>query len=183
MIARWIDWCSRNRFLVLTATLALVMAGMGGLYYWWPKMFGFLLHRRLGYLQFWLLFLGGNLMLLPMYLLGLEGMPRRIAQYALHPEWAHLNQAASAFAGVTALSFVVFAVNVVVSWRRPIPAGDDPWGGHTLEWSTSSPPPAHNFTFLPRIRSERPTWDHHHPEAHALPHGSHRARHEHAGSS
>jgi len=66
------------------------------------------------------------------------------------------------------VSFVVFVANVYESWRRPVLAGDNPWDAHTLEWFTTSPPPHHNYTHLPRIRSERPTWDYHHPDRPAV---------------
>ena len=71
------------------------------------------------------------------------------------------------------ISFAFLLVNFVVSWRRPIPAGDNPWDAHTLEWFTTSPPPHHNYTHLPPIRSERPTWDFNHPDAPAIRHGGH----------
>ena len=75
-----------------------------------------------------------------------------------------LNLVSSVGSVVTALGMLVFVANLVVSWRRPVPAADDPWGGYTLEWATTSPPPAHNFDALPPIRSERPVFDLRHPE-------------------
>ena len=63
-------------------------------------------------------------------------------------------------------------MNLWTSWRRPVPAGNNPWDAHTLEWFTTSPPPHHNYTHLPPIRSERPTWDYNHPDAPNLVHGS-----------
>ncbi len=66
---------------------------------------------------------------------------------------------------IIAASFAVLLVNLWVSWRKPVPAGDNPWDAHTLEWFTTSPPPHHNYTHLPPIRSERPTWDYNHPDA------------------
>ena len=65
---------------------------------------------------------------------------------------------------IIGISFAFLLVNFVVSWRKPIPAGDNPWDAHTLEWFTTSPPPHHNYTHLPPIRSERPTWDYNHPD-------------------
>ena len=64
-----------------------------------------------------------------------------------------------------------FLANLVQAWRKPVPAGDNPWDGGALEWFTSSPPPHHNFTHLPPIRSERPTWDYNHPEHRKVEHG------------
>jgi cytochrome c oxidase subunit 1 len=95
-----------------------------------------------------------------MFILGRDGMTRRVADYPADAGWSTLNALASAGAACIALSLLVFAVNVLVSLRRPVPAGDDPWGGHTLEWATRSPPPRHNFADpLPPIRSFQPLLD------------------------
>jgi cytochrome c oxidase subunit 1 len=90
-------------------------------------------------------------------------MPRRVATYSPSLHVTFLNRLSTAGAYLLAVSVLPFFWNLWVSWRHPIPAGDDPWGGHTLEWATTSPPPEHNFTSLPRIRSDRPVWDLHHP--------------------
>ncbi|MGH2572412.1 MAG: cbb3-type cytochrome c oxidase subunit I, partial [Actinomycetota bacterium] len=108
---------------------------------------------------FWLLFAGFNLTFFPMHQVGLRGMQRRIPDYPADVGWTWLNQAATLGSAVMAVAVVVFLWNVVQSIRRREPAGDDPWGGYTLEWITSSPPPEHNFTWLPPIRSERPVFD------------------------
>jgi cytochrome c oxidase subunit 1 len=133
-------------------------------------MFGRMLREGLGKAHFWLLFVGFWLTFLPQYPLGLEGMPRRIAEYSSNGNWQHLNELSTVGAFMIGFSFVFFLVNLVVSWRKPVAAGDNPWDGHALEWFTSSPPPHHNFTHLPPIRSERPTWDYNHPEARTLVH-------------
>jgi cytochrome c oxidase subunit 1 len=73
---------------------------------------------------------------------------------------------------VIGISFVFLLVNLWVSWRKPIPAGDNPWDAHTLEWFATSPPVHHNFEKLPPIRSERPVWDYHHPDARTVHHGN-----------
>jgi cytochrome c oxidase subunit 1 len=97
---------------------------------------------------------------LPMFFLGEDGMPRRVARYSQHPEWATLNRIETAGAGVIALAIIAFLTNVLVSLRHRVAAGDDPWLGHTLEWATSSPPPALNFEHpLPPIRSYAPLLD------------------------
>jgi cytochrome c oxidase subunit 1 len=75
-----------------------------------------------------------------------------------------LNVISTVGAFIIGASFLFFLVNLWVSWRNPIPAGDNPWDGHALEWFTSSPPPHHNYSALPAVRSERPTWDYNHPE-------------------
>ena len=141
-----------------------VFAGFAGFYFWYPKMFGRMLREGLGKAHFWLLFAGFWVTYLPQYLLGLDGMPRRIAVYSPTAGWTTLNVISSIGAFMIGASFLFFLVNLWVSWRSPVPAGSNPWDGHTLEWFTTSPPPHHNYTHLPRIRSERPTWDYNHPE-------------------
>jgi cytochrome c oxidase subunit 1 len=130
-----------------------------GLYYWFPKMFGRMLDEGLGKIQFVLMFIGFNLTFFPMHMLGLAGMPRRIADYSSTAGWNDWNMAATIGGFVIALSILPFIWNVFVSLRNGKVAGDDPWEGNTLEWATSSPPPPYNFDHLPDIRSERPLFD------------------------
>ena len=130
-----------------------------GFYYWFPKMTGRMLREDLGKVQFVLMFIGFNLTFFPMHVLGLQGMPRRIADYASTAGWNELNLAASIGGFTIAASMIPWLLNVAVSLRGGEPAGDDPWGGNTLEWATSSPPPPYNFDRLPEIRSERPLFD------------------------
>ena len=146
------------------------MGAMGGLYYWGPKITGYLLNERIGKTQFWFLFLGAQVFTFPEYILGLWGMPRRVAVYPNHPSWQTLNDVATIGAIMMGISTIIFFVNVVYSWKK-YPAGDNPWDGQTLEWFTTSPPPHHNFYRLPQIRSERPTWDYNHPEHRSAAHG------------
>ena len=137
-------------------------AGFGmfsGLYFWWPKVTGWRLSEAWGRAHFVLLFIGFNILFWPQHVLGLRGMPRRVADYAPNRGLTDLNLLSTAGAFVTALGVLAFLVGVVVAWRRRVPAGDDPWGGYSLEWATSSPPPPHNFHRLPPIRSERPVYD------------------------
>jgi cytochrome c oxidase subunit I len=130
-----------------------------GIYYWFPKMTGRMLSEGLGKVQFVLMFIGFNLTFFPMHVLGLSGMPRRIADYASTAGWNELNLAASIGGFIIASSMIPFLVNVAVSLRGGRIAGDDPWEANTLEWATSSPPPPYNFDHLPEIRSERPLFD------------------------
>jgi len=130
-----------------------------GVYYWFPKVTGVLLRERLGKLHFLLMAIGTNLAFFPMFVLGAEGMTRRIADYPSSSGWQSLNELETVGAGVIALSILAFVVNVVVSLRARQAAGDDPWQGQTLEWATSSPPPRHNFHALPPIRSFAPLLD------------------------
>ena len=135
------------------------------LFYWWPKVYGWRLDERLGKIGFWLTFVGFNVTFMPMFFMGLFGMPRRVYTYAAGGALPTLNAIATAGAYLLFLGGALFVINVVVSARRREPAGDNPWHAYTLEWATSSPPPEHNFTALPPIRSARPLWNVEHPEA------------------
>jgi cytochrome c oxidase subunit I len=128
-----------------------------GVFYWFPKVTGVLLGESLGKLQFALFFVGANLTFFPMMILGYEGMPRRVATYP--SKFTTLNVVASVGGFVIALGVLVFLINLYVSLKRRIPAGDNPFDGPGLEWWTSSPPPRLNFTSLPPIRSYAPLYD------------------------
>jgi cytochrome c oxidase subunit 1 len=136
-----------------------LFAFFAGVYYWFPKVTGRLLSETLGRWHFALLVLGTNLTFFPMFVLGYDGMPRRVADYHAADGFTGLNQLATAGSGVIALAMLVLAWNLWRSARTGEPAGDDPWGGFTLEWATSSPPPRYNHARLPPIRSEAPLLD------------------------
>jgi cytochrome c oxidase subunit 1 len=129
------------------------------IYLWFPKVTGVLLREGLGRVHFWLTIVGLNLTFFPMFFLGQDGMPRRVADYPSSMGWTGLNRLATIGSGVIALSILVFLVNLVVSVTARRAAGPDPWGGHTLEWATDSPPPPHNFRALPPVRSYAPLLD------------------------
>ncbi len=145
-----------------------VFGGFSGIYYWYPKITGRMMHEGLGKTSFWLMFVGFWVTFMPQYLLGLHGMPRRIAEYPSVNGWTGLNQISTAGAYMLFLSVFVMVVNFAISWLHPVPASANPWDAHTLEWATTSPPPHHNFERLPPVRSERPVWDLNHPEHRTL---------------
>jgi cytochrome c oxidase subunit 1 len=142
-----------------------LFALFAALYYWWPKVYGWRLDERLGKLNFWLTFVGFNLTFMPMFFMGLFGMPRRVYTYANAGGLPMLNLVATMGAYLMLLGACVLVANIVISARRREPAGINPWHGYTLEWATTSPPPEHNFDRLPPIRSARPLWDVEHPKA------------------
>jgi cytochrome c oxidase subunit I len=147
---------SHIHYVLFGGTVFGIMAGM---YYWFPKMSGRKLSRKLGLWQFWLQLLGMNLAFFPMHLLGLHGMPRRIADYAPTRGWAMLNTISTIGAFTIGIAMLLFVINVWTTLRRRKDAADDPWQGNTLEWATTSPPPVHNFDRLPPVRSVRPVYD------------------------
>jgi len=136
---------------------------LSGLYYWFPKMSGRLLDERLGRVHFWLTVIGFNLTFFVQHFLGIMGMPRRVYTYPDLPGWGALNLASTVGAFVMGVSVLVFAANLVISFRRGKPAGDNPWDAWTLEWATTSPPPHLNFDRVPPVHGRRPLWDLAHP--------------------
>jgi cytochrome c oxidase subunit I len=147
----------------------VVFAMFAGFYFWWPKMTGRMLDERLGKVHFWLLFIGFHLTFLVQHWVGIEGMPRRYADYLPGDGFTTLNQVSTVGAFLLGASTLPFLYNVYVSRKAPLVNTDDPWGwGRSLEWATSCPPPRHNFVTIPRIRSESPAFDLHHPEVAAI---------------
>jgi cytochrome c oxidase subunit I len=159
-----LDYHAHDSYFVVAHFHYTLFAGslfglFAGIYYWFPKVTGAMLREGLGRIQFALLVVGANLTFFPMFLLGQEGMPRRVADYSPSDGFTGLNRLSTIGAFLIALAIAVFIANLVVSLRRREPAGDDPWGGQSLEWATSSPPPRFNFRRLPPIRSNTPLLD------------------------
>jgi cytochrome c oxidase subunit I len=162
------DWQLHDSYFVVghfhfTLIGGLVFGLFAGIYYWFPKSTGKLLCDKLGRWHFWLFVIGFEMTFVPMHFLGILGMPRRIYTYAPGRGWELWNLVSSLGVIVQAAAIAIFLWNVIDSLRSGEKAGDDPWDGWTLEWSTSSPPPEYNFEKLPVVRSSRPLWDLKHP--------------------
>jgi len=158
-----IDWQLHDSYFVVahfhyTLFGGVMFAVFAGLFYWWPKMFGRTLNERLGKWQFWILFVGFNVTFFPQFLLGLEGMPRRVYTYT-DTGWEGYNLASTVGSYVMGVAILLFVVNVFRTASRGPRVGNDPWQANTLEWYTTSPPPPHNFDDLPPITSARPVYD------------------------
>jgi cytochrome c oxidase subunit 1 len=144
----------------------VVFAMFAGFYFWWPKFTGRMLDDSLGKIHFWTVFIGFQVTFLIQHWLGIKGMPRRYADYLASDGFTLGNTISSVGSFLLGASTLFFLWNVYKTWRTaPLVKVNDPWGwGMSLEWATSCPPPRHNFTELPRIRSERPAFDAAHPE-------------------
>jgi cytochrome c oxidase subunit I+III len=138
---------------------AAVFPLLGGLYYWFPKVTGRMYHERVGQATFWLVFAGTNLTFFPMHISGLLGMPRRVWTYPSGLGWGIENLLSTIGAFLLTAGLVALFANLVVSAFRGAPAGADPFRGGTLEWATTSPPPAYNFAVIPYVTSAYPCWD------------------------
>jgi cytochrome c oxidase subunit I+III len=138
---------------------AAVFPILGGMYFWFPKLTGRMYHEGLGQLSFWMSFAGTLITFFPMHIVGLLGMPRRTYTYPPGLGWTGLNLTESLGAYLLAAGLLLMTANLVVSRFRGAPAGDNPWEAPTLEWATTSPPPAYNFAVIPKITSPYPMWD------------------------
>jgi cytochrome c oxidase subunit 1 len=133
---------------------------LGALHYWFPKLTGRMLSERIGVAAFALFFVGFNLTFFPQHVLGMKGMPRRVYTYPAEMGWGGLNLLVSLGALIMTIGLLVYLYNVIVSLRAGAAAVDNPWAASSLEWATSSPPPAYNFAPSPAVSGREPLWEH-----------------------
>jgi cytochrome c oxidase subunit 1/cytochrome c oxidase subunit I+III len=159
-----VDWQLTDTYFVV-AHIHYVLIGinffgvMAGLYFWFPKFTGRMLDETLGKINFWLTFIGFNVGFFPMHITGLLGMPRRVYTYPAGMGFTIPNLITTIGAFILALAILVFVINVIISLRRGVMAGPNPWDAGTLEWSVPSPPPPYNFAVIPSVASRHPLWE------------------------
>jgi cytochrome c oxidase subunit 1 len=136
-----------------------VLGGFAALYYWFPKLSGRFMGESLGRASFWAIFLGAVVMVVPMQIAGLEGMPADVYKFYEGEGLDLVNLLTSLGTFVFAIGVILTLVNAASSYGRGVGAGPDPWGGTTLEWFIASPPPVHNFDVVPDVRSAEPLTD------------------------
>jgi cytochrome c oxidase subunit 1 len=162
-----IDLQHQDSYFVVAHFHYVLVAGaifglFGGIYFYWPKMFGHILNETIGKIGFWVMVVGVNLTFFPMHFLGAQGMPRRYYTYDAGVGLEMSNMAATIGAFILAIGVAIVLYNMWHSRRTAVPAGDDPWDAATLEWSIPSPPPHYNYAKLPMVHSDRPYWDEKH---------------------
>ena len=163
------DWQLGNSYFVVAHFHYVIVGGIlfglfAAFYYWFPKMSGHLYNEKLGTLHFWLFVIGFHLTFDFMHIPCILGMPSRIYTYEPGRGWDLWNFIVTIGVFFQAVAILIFVGNLLYSMFKGKLAGNDPWDGWTLEWSTSSPPPEYNFARIPVVRSRRPLWDLKHPE-------------------
>lgn len=164
-----IDWQLTDTYYVVAHFHYVFLGGslfgiFAGIYYWFPKMSGRVLSKKLGLWHFWLFIIGFNLTFFLQHILGIIGMPRRVYTYPNLPYWEILNFMSSVGAVFMFIGIAIFLWNLYITLKKPRTATPNPWEGWTLEWLPPSPPALKNFEEIPEIHSRRPLWDLEHPE-------------------
>jgi cytochrome c oxidase subunit I len=164
-----LDWQLHNSYFVIAhfhyvLVGAIVTCIFAAIYYWYPKATGRMMNETLGKWHFWLFIIGFHLCFDTMHIPGMLGMPRSIYTYQADRGWGTLNLITSIGGFIQGVAVLIFAYNLIASYFRGSPAGNDPWDAWTLEWSIPSPPPEYNFAIEPEVKSRRPLWDLKHPE-------------------
>ncbi|HET7036666.1 MAG TPA: cytochrome c oxidase subunit I [Thermomicrobiaceae bacterium] len=136
-----------------------IMAIFGGIYYWFPKIFGRMLDEKLGIYHFWITLIGFNMTFFPMHFLGIAGMPRRIYTYHSGLGWDFWNFFETIGAYIIGVGVLLFAYNIIKSMRSGELAPPDPWDARTLEWAIPSPAPEYNFAEIPEVHSRDAYWE------------------------
>src|SRR5437870_7905668 len=163
------DWQLGNSYFVVAHFHYVIVGGIlfcifAAFYYWCPKVTGRMYSETLAKAHFWLFVIGFHLTFDSMPVPGLLGLPRRVYTYEPGPGWDTRNFLTTVGVVFQAAGVLAFVFNLVRSYVRGRPAGNDPWDAWTLEWSTTSPPPEYNYATVPVVKSRRPLWDLKHPE-------------------
>ena len=164
-----IDWQLTDSYYLVAHIHYVFIGGslfglFAGIYYWFPKISGRMLSKKLGKWHFWLFVFGFNLTFFLQHILGIIGMPRRIFTYPDLPYWKLLNMLGTLGALFMFCGMAIFFWNIYRTLKQPRSVSSNPWNAWTLEWSTPSPPNLKNFEELPRVHSRRPLWDLNNPE-------------------
>ncbi|BFH63077.1 cbb3-type cytochrome c oxidase subunit I [Paenibacillus azoreducens] len=161
------DFQFHNSYFLIAHFHQVIIGGVifgyfAGLYYWWPKMFGFTLNEHIGKWAFWFWNIGFYACFMPQYVLGLMGMTRRVVSYGWDKGWWPLNFVSTIGAALMGIAFVLQVwqiIHGVKHYRKNLDTTGDPWDGRTLEWSIPSPAPHYNFAVLPQVEELDDWWE------------------------
>ncbi|MFF2089831.1 cbb3-type cytochrome c oxidase subunit I [Paenibacillus sp. NPDC058174] len=161
------DFQFHNSYFLIAHFHHVIIGGVvfgyfAGLYYWWPKLFGFKLNERIGKWAFWFWNIGFYLCFMPQYVLGLMGMTRRVVSYSWDKGWWEMNLVSTIGAALMGIAFLFQVWQIAHGVKHSAANRDvtgDPWNGRTLEWSIPSPAPYYNFAVLPNVSSQDEWWE------------------------